>query len=222
MKRVLFSGLVGLTIVMGFAAMPAVADQSQTLDFSLPYSGSNGESLDFNSFSGNAASVTEVILTLDVTGITVKPTFLGTDGEAPSATFTETVSVNSNLPQSITEAANFTAPSPLAQNVSQQYTVTGFTLQSSSNPTETIVANQNNNNLSQYENNFSDNVQLSSNVTNAQNGNYQSQANGEVNGTLTLDFVTAVPEPNSGWLALLAGLGFAGVVIARRKKRNLA
>jgi hypothetical protein len=33
----------------------------------------------------------------------------------------------------------------------------------------------------------------------------------------TLEIIYAAPEPNSGWLALVAGLGFAGVMLRRRK-----
>ena len=33
----------------------------------------------------------------------------------------------------------------------------------------------------------------------------------------TLEIFYAAPEPNSGWLALIAGLGFAGVMLGRRK-----
>jgi hypothetical protein len=36
----------------------------------------------------------------------------------------------------------------------------------------------------------------------------------------TLEIFYAAPEPRSGWLALLAGAGFAGVVLARRGSRS--
>ena len=216
MKRPLLHSVLAITLALGLSSGISNAQifdptQSYTLN------GNSGDNLSFAQYTGNISDLLGVEVTLSVTSVTLNADIMGTAGGTPNATFTDTISVadSTPTPPNLIETDHFTAPAPLAQNASQTYTVDNFTLLPNSSNSEVIT------NLANYigGGTFNEDVMTSMMDSNLQNGNvqsFQSPSDYTVNGTVQIEFLVATPEPHSGILALMAGAGFAALIVRRR------